>query len=77
MDGDFWITLYLRKTEDVDFSTYTSLLFTGYNNGIYIKRYFCGEFKIGEIIEFLIVKNNRKYKQGLGNAHPALCSTFL
>jgi hypothetical protein len=26
---------------------------------------------------FSIVKNNRKYKKGLGSAHPALCSTVL
>jgi hypothetical protein len=26
---------------------------------------------------FLIVKNNCKYKKGLGNAHSALCSTSL
>jgi hypothetical protein len=28
-------------------------------------------------IDFFILKNNCKYKNGLGNAHPALCSAFL
>jgi hypothetical protein len=26
---------------------------------------------------FLLWKKYRKYKNGLGNAHPAFCSTFL
>jgi hypothetical protein len=27
--------------------------------------------------DFFIVKKYCKYKKGLGNAHPAFCSTFL